>query len=359
MKAIYTKIAGKYYKIKQKTNIPTAVTAKIPGATSSVNTDSYNRVVTQTISINTLKHPGTKTNRENVDNMKKELLDQQITEIIEIPNKYKAHIDYSVFVDGREIDHNIQIKPVKHEDMVILLGIGTNDEDVFRRVKRFNDKIELRMTNRVPYGLMHNKKEDLSIKVHEISIYQEMIENDDNIHQSVYETPFTINSGIVRSELRDAKMIYSSSESGIEFEDLRIPFSPNRVEIDFGIILTDYNVVYDDTSINDILQYNIEQKYNPEPPNPPDEPNPPIIIPDGENKPIADGEYTPDEDGYYNYYERCQESTPYSLLVVEDLISDGVYDVDKMIRKNMVIQDIPDIEVGEYVIYRECIEYDF
>ena len=56
MKAIYTKIAGKYYKIKQKTNIPTAVTAKIPGATSSVNTDSYNRVVTQTISINTLKH---------------------------------------------------------------------------------------------------------------------------------------------------------------------------------------------------------------------------------------------------------------------------------------------------------------
>lgn len=360
MKAIYTKIADKYYRINQETSVPTRISSRVPGATSSVKFDSYNKIATQIVNINNLEIPGTKTNRELVNMMKKELEDNKITQIDSIVDVYKIHIDYTVFADGKEIDHNIQIKPISYEDLVILLGVGTNDENVFRRVKNFKDTLELRFRAKVPFGLIQKKNKNICVKINDISIYQCIKdESFGHVHNSIYETPYSTNSSLVRSELSNSIMIYSSLESGIEFEDLVIPFLPNRIEIMFSIILTDYIVVYDDTTIDDIIKYNIEQKYNPESPTPPEEEDPPIIIPDEDDKTDADGDYTPDEDGYYDYYERCQETTPNSLLVVEDLISDGSYNVNTMIKKSKVIKDIPDIEIGEYVIYRESIQYDF
>lgn len=359
MKAIYTKIKNKYYRINQDTKIPTAITARVPGANSSVRIDTNNKIITQYVSVNTLRHPGTKTNRELVNKMKEELLHRCVTEIDTIPNFYKIHIDYSIFVEGCEIDHNVQIKPIQHSDVAILLGIGTNDEDVFRRVKSFHTTVDLRMRNKVPYGVTAKKNSDVILKINDVSIYQATKEQSCGCaHQSIYETPFSVNSSTVRSDLDEMIMVYSSNFDGVEFEDLNIPFVPNKVELIFDMILTNFMVVYDNKTIEEILKYNLEQKYEPDIDTGLPLPDPPFIIPDPDPSVAGDGSMEPDEDGYSEYYERCQRTTPKGLLVVEDAISDGDYIVGQMIRKRKVIKDIPDITVGEYVIHREVIQYD-
>ena len=120
-------------------------------------------------------------------------------------------------------------------------------------------------------------------------------------------------------------------------------------------------VVYDDKTITDILIENIDKKYSEDtqptdPEAPSDGSEDDILIPDDDPKKPADGDYEPDENGYYDWYERCKLTTPNALLVVEDLISDASYNVNTMIKKSMVVQDIPDIEVGEYALYSESLD---
>jgi hypothetical protein len=76
------------------------------------------------------------------------------------------------------------------------------------------------------------------------------------------------------------------------------------------------------------------------------------VIPDSELYPDADGSEEPDENGWFDYYELCRSTTPCALQVVEDLIPDTIYDTHKMIRKKKVIKDIPNVTVGDFVIYR-------
>ena len=76
---------------------------------------------------------------------------------------------------------------------------------------------------------------------------------------------------------------------------------------------------------------------------------------DGEH-PAADGDETPDADGHFDWYERCNSTTPDALLVVANDTPDETYDKSKMIKIKYILADIPDIQVGEYVIYREGID---
>ena len=83
--------------------------------------------------------------------------------------------------------------------------------------------------------------------------------------------------------------------------------------------------------------------------------NEPSYDPDDGHKP-ADGSIEPDDDGHYDWYERCNSTTPYALLVVSDTIDHTSYVPEIMIKRSLVLADIPDIQIGEYVIYREGID---
>ena len=65
----------------------------------------------------------------------------------------------------------------------------------------------------------------------------------------------------------------------------------------------------------------------------------------------SDAYTSADNNGFYYYYERCIESNPGALLVVEDAIPDNKYDKNTMIRHSKVVLDIPDISTGDYVRY--------
>ena len=155
-------------------------------------------------------------------------------------------------------------------------------------------------------------------------------------------------------------MVYCTDNEGITFQDIGIGFQPRAIHIRMDITLDNFIVAYDDLNVIQILKENLALKYPVEDPGdievPDDDPNEGILIPGDDDKPVADGDFTPDEEtGYFDYYERCRATTPRALLVVENLIPDANYNELTMIRQRMVVKDIPDIKVGEYVVYRESL----
>lgn len=362
MKTVYTIINGKPYRVNQNTNVPTSITFRTPGASSSVSVDVNNKAVTQNITINTIKKPGTKSNAEMYANLVDMIITNKITEIRDIQNCYKVYIDYSVFENDQEVDHSIVFKPMEALDQAILLGVATNNECVFRRVKSFNPNIEFTLRNTMPHGIMGSSKKKYTLKINNVCIFEDFNRVLDP-HEATYEHPYAVASCTVDHFVEDMALIYSTENEGIDLAPVSLEFMPRKVGVKMNITLANYIVAYDDGEINKLLIQNIKNKYDEEHnPGKDDDidsgetggnPGEGGMIPSEDKKPDADGNYTPDEDGYYTFYERCRETTPKSLLVVEDLIPDSAYDVDSMIKISKVIKDVPDISVGEYVIFRE------
>lgn len=360
MKAIYTTIGNNVYRMQQNTAIPATLTCKAPGVSSSLSIDPYNKAITQNVYINELKRPNTKSNGELYEELIDYLKTQQITEIKEIQNLFKIYVDYSAYEDDREIEHSAVVRPITPTDRVVLLGVATNNECVYRRVKTFEPKIDFKLTNYLPHGIMKTQNSNYRLKIHNIVIFQDFSRNPE-VHESTYETAYRIGSSTIQSSLDNMRVIYATENAGIDIQEINIPFMPRTISIVLDVVLSNYVVVYDDNTINKVLIENIELKYPPvvdDPVIPENPEDPDFMLPEEETKPDGDGDYEPDDDGYFSYYERCVETTPNALLVVEDLIGDGYYNPETMVKISMVLPDIPDVEVGDYVIFRESLSYD-
>lgn len=354
MKAIYTVINNNVYRVNQKTSLPTSMTFKPSGASTVLNVDPRAKVIDQHITINTVKKPGTLSNSEMYDEMINHLMSKEITEVKMIENFFKIYIDYTMFEDGREIEHSTVIKPIKPIDKVALLGIATNNECVYRRVKTFDPKINFRVRNTLPFGIMQDKRSRYTFKINNIAIFQDFNSRNE-IHESTYEVPYGMASSTIQANLNEMVLIYATHNEGIDIQEINLDFVPRVVEVSMDIILGNYIVAYDHDAIDDILKENIKNKYPVDSDTDVDEPEEDegTLIPDDESNKEADGNYEPNEDGFFDYYEVCNKTTPGALLVVEDLMPDNIYDSTKMIRKSLLLKDLPDIEIGQYVIYRE------
>ena len=367
MKSIYTKIDGTYYQIEQNTNVPKEMTRPDPGVQSNVLFDAGMRSITQKISINTLDTRNISSNKELCRKMFDDLKSNKITEIEALPNRFKIFVDYAIIENDMVIDHSCVIRPVLPKDKIFPLGVAANNEAVYRRVKELSQDIEFRTRVEVPHGIMRRATNRASqeIRINNIILYIDR--NPVDIHESTYENPYGVNSVIMQGNIKDLIPIFSTDEMGYEFTPTKISFLPRTIKLDIDITFTDLIVVYNDSSVKDILIENFNEKYNPSEPEEPgdtpdtgdeDDPDRPIIPNPDNNKP-ADGDYTPDEDGLFDYYVVCTETTPDALQVVEDSIPDLLYDPETMIKKSMVIKDIPDIEVGMYVLYCEALDQSF
>lgn len=361
MKAIYTIVDNKVLRVAQDTAIPADNTFQAPGVSTTASVDAYQHTATEHIYINTFKKPGTKSNKEMYKELVNYLKTNKITEIPDIQNFFYLYIDYAIYQDNKEVSHNAVIRPIEPVDKMIPLGVATNNECVFRRCKTFNPTVELKVTNTLPFGITQRSQNKFRIKVHNIAIFEDTMIPHVN-YKSWNDCPVAIGSASINNSLSSSIMIYSTENAGFDIQPFNVNFTPNTVFFALDIVLADYVVVYDKRYIDDILIENINEKYNhpdSDPVVPDDDPtDPESEIQDDDIIPDADGDYDPDDNGYFDFYERCTEYNPNKLLVVEDLIRDGDYDVHTMVRKGKVIRDIPDIQIGEYVLYRESFVVD-
>ena len=161
MKSIYTILNSKIYRINQKTAVPEVTTFREPGVSTTSKEDPFNKDATLNIFINTLQCPGTKSNKELYHEMINLMREKRITEIPFIQNHFKIYVEYTIFEDRKEIDHQALMKPIDPIDKAYILGVATNNECVYRRVKTFNPKLEFTTKNSLPHGIMETPKHNI------------------------------------------------------------------------------------------------------------------------------------------------------------------------------------------------------
>lgn len=360
MKSIYTEINGKYYQMNQKSSIPLELVRPDAGINSKIVVDAGDKRLTQEIVINTMAATGIKSNKELYCRMIKHLKKSCITDIPVLPNFFKLYLDYTIYDGDREVDHSCIIRPVGPEDKILPLGVATNNETVYRRVKELHETIEIRTRVPVPVGITRKGscKGKYSLKINNIIVYLDTYGERDR-HESTYENPYGGNTSTMLGSLDTLLPIFSTDSEGYDFDITSVGFLPRVIKIDLDVILSNLIVAYTGDEVEKIIQDNLSQKY--------DKKDPEIdtgdgcgcgcegtLIPDPGTRPGADGKEDPDADGWYDYYERCTSTNPNRLLVVENSMKDSMFKEDKMVRQKDVIKDIPDIEVGEYVMYCEA-----
>lgn len=356
MKAIYTVLNRKIYRINQDTKEPKTLTSLPTNEHSVVSADTALKKVTASIFLSTMETNRIKSNKELYHCMKNTIEKEQITEIENIYNRYMMLIDYQMFDSKCEICHNVVTKPVDAADAAILLGVATNNELVYRRVKQFDPVIEFAVANQLPLGIMKTPDTEYHFKINDISLYQDTSSTPCCCHNSIYCTPYSADAcGTVVDALSGYVRIYSTAAAGLQISDIDINFIPKTIDLRVNFTLASLIVAYDDADVITLMQRIIDEKYHPRPDVDPDtgheHHHEGHLFPGKHDHKPADGDTTPDKDGWYDFYERCLSTNPQALLVVEDLIPDAVYKVRKMIKKKLVIKDIPNIQVGEYVRY--------
>lgn len=365
-KAIYAKIDKAYYQIDQSTQIPSQI-VRMRKPHSQIAFNETAREMTASVWLSGIETVDLQTNRGLYNRMIDDLKTNLTTEIPTISNQFLVYVDYSIYNDeGQEINHSCTTKRVDGFDAILALGTAFNNECVYRQVKTFDPKIVFSVTNHIPFGIMTSSyKKKYTLKINDICILQSIGKYTAecfNAHNSIYENSFDYQSHTIHTLLQDNIPIYSTAADGIDIGEFTVSFYPRKIVIDLHCFIANIIIAYDEQNVKDVLIENMNQKYpdpddpipDPDPdPGDPDDPTDPDDpdFPDPDEKPSADGEYEADENGFYHYYEKCRDTTPNALMVVEDELPDNKYYPDTMIHRKDVLADIPDIEVGDYVLY--------
>lgn len=381
MKAIYTLINDQYYYLKQNTAEPVNLSNQTPDTGAYVTIDANCGEVTESININTLSTDHLKSNAQLCNEMVDFIKKNKVKEMKTLYNFYKIYIDYAVYENGKMVDHSAVIKPITPEDKAVILGVGKNNECVYRRVKAFEHTISFSIRNTLPYGIISRQKGNYQLKIFSIALFEDKNYVSDDCHCSEYDHGYQVPSLSINTSIADMPMVYSSEKEKMEFEPICLSFIPRKVNIKLSLILANLITVYDRNTIDTILTTNNGGKnpYDGTTPETPDsgstggntgtggstggttggetggDKNPSKVVVDEEGSIVADGISEPDEDGWMDYYERCRKTTPHALTVVANDAPKDTFDHTTMIRQKNVIKDIPDIQVGECVVYRESI----
>lgn len=343
-KAIYTKIGKKYYRVNQSCSNPTSI-FKLSGTHSQMALIPSVHQVDSSIWINPISMNTIRTNMEEYNEMVEYLTENRITDVPTIGNKYLLFMDYSIYNEkGTEVNHNVVTKEIEASDVFYPLGVNQQSELIYKQIKSFNSELSFISKNCHPMGIMRDTSGDMyTMKINDIVLFQDML-HDSNCgdkHYSCQENCYACGSATIKSQIENMKKIFSTYDNGLIIAAVEVPYIPRKIVVNLRMAIDNTIVVYDDSVIKQILIENIYL-------NKQDEDN--ANIPDGEIYPPSDGSTT-EVNGKYDYYAKVASDTVGALIVVDDDVVGDDYDTSTMIHKSMVINDIPNIEINEYVKY--------
>lgn len=261
MKSIYAFIKnGGLFKLDQNPRVPSNAILSAPGISSNVEVDRSNLVLEENIKLNNINVPNMKSNRELYLELVDYLKQEGITEIETLYDHFQIYIDYSIWEGDHEIEHLAIIRPLKPIDKIMPLGVGKNNELVYRRVKTFNPVIEFGTRNYYPLGITQTNRKKYAFQIHNLAIFQ-ATEKPVNYHGSLCDTPFNVKSKTLCSTLDGMVTLFSTINEGITIQEARVDFTPRILRLRLDIILADMVVAYSDDEIKSILENNLELKY--------------------------------------------------------------------------------------------------
>lgn len=252
-KAIYTKVAGNYYKVNQDTNNPTEI-VRMPRTHAQMNTEPACKLVNTDIWINTIDGCNAYTNKELYDEMINTFRIDRLTSIPTIENHFVMYCDYSVYnEDGKEINHNAVTHQLNPKDAIYNFGVNRESELIYKQVKTFDASIALNVKNEYPMGIMRNMTQPrYTLHINDVSIYQDLVYTETDIHRST-----DLISSPISMVLGSMEKVYSTYENGMVISAVEVPFIPKKIVLNMHIALDNVIVVYDEQNIVDIVKENI------------------------------------------------------------------------------------------------------
>lgn len=369
MKAIYTKVGDSYYKLDADTTTPSNIIGNDSGTSSSITTEVANRTFAQTMTLNSLEGGELMSNKELYDEFITYLKENEITSLKTIPASYKLYIDYSMYYNGKEIEHSSVMQPVGYTDMIYPLGVSKDNETVYRRISQINKSLEFRLKVNIPHGISQSisTTQKYGFKINNVSLYYDTLNGADD-HESTYCNGYNGAHDIIPSSQETLIKAYSTADEGYNFAVANINYFPRKIVLNVKIILGNLIVAYSDEEVESIIggnknagceccdcnkkKANYIVKEKPEGGCERKKLNGHIVSTRKDaNRPAANGQTVPDENGMYDMYEKCSPINPDGLLVVTDNTADSIFDEPTMVRYSDVVADIPDIQVGDFVVY--------
>lgn len=337
MKAIYTIINKKIYNLVQSNQTPNQIIWPLLLNNASTSTTVCNRsqkAVKTNFYFTDFDSSNVKSNKEKSDEMIRILREDNVTEIDKVYNNYTVAVDYTIYdSDNCEISHSIAIKPMKNSDFIYPLGVNSDNECVYKQIKSLTVDLDWEVIDKLPYGIICNANKKTTLVINDISIYQDTHDSEDvNNHPSIYSHPFRCNSCTIDTSLENKILVYSTKKENIEIQPIIVDFKPRFFEASITFDLSNIIVIYDDETIKNILTENIKIRDG--------------LVDNNDAETSIDEE--PVEKTYV--YERSTNDNSLSVRVVEDAYPEEYFDSSTMVHKSDVLEDIPDITVGEYVI---------
>lgn len=349
-KTAFEYIDGKYYRLA---DTPSLDRGQLIECLETKNIMTFNESesrVISSITLNTINCCELKTNSELYNEFVSYLRKKRIRSLDRVYNRFMVYLDYSIYNrNGEEVKHDVASHEIIPDTTLYPLGVSEENELVYHVARLFNPTIEFTTKNKMPYGIMDtgNKKSRYTMMINDISIYQDKIDRVGK-HLSSQGNCYKYGSHTIRSSLENMVLVYSTNDNGISIQSIDVPYIPKKITLSIKILIDNMFIAYDDAEVDQILAENIDTPDIIIPSGP--------VIPEGDIKPIADGNMKPDENGFSDYYELARSTTPEAYKVVYDDIPDSEYDVHTMIRKYMVIADLPYIQIGDYVRYMKTLE---
>ena len=360
-KAIYTKVDGTYYKVIQDTNTPTTLFS-MPNTHCNMSIDPSTQKVNSRIWVNGICKSLISTNKEAYDEMVEELKSSSYLGIAQITNRFMLYIDYSVYdKNGNEVNHSVATKEVTPKDAIYPLGVDVDGNLMYKQIKQFTGEMNFAVKNSYPMGIMYSSNDEYKLIINDLVLYQDLVFTS----RSSENVCYAYGSHTIASTLKNLKKVYSTADNNVSIAAVEVPFIPREISLKINLALDNVIVVYDESVLSDIIVNNLIEyekgnsectcedcgencscgKCDDSDTGSSNEPE----IPEGEIYPKADSSRNPDNKNTYSYWDYSRAGVPGAVMVVEDDAED--YDNRFQIHISMVIEDIPDVEVGKFVRY--------
>lgn len=310
----------------------------------------------------------TKSNKDYYKEVQDYIKEMEIESMKSINDRYKIMVDF-VFMDrnGNVIDEGVRMYRLNSCDVGIINKLDNNDELTYRRAKVFRMRLPFRYDATPSFGI---RKESPSaayyFKINSIKVMADVYLPSNtadtfmmNLHSPLIDKTLSRKSQTIKTLSENMEEIYDSSKNSVSFNRLEFNRFPREILIDLELVMNNFFEVNSDETIKAILA---ENKNNDIPPVNPDNP--------GGND---DHHHHHDHNHHHHHHHGCEpdcgeynakwkrydESDPMKYLVVPADILDEELDETCMVKVNdpKLQKDIPDIEVGEYVYYKEYINW--
>lgn len=302
-------------------------------------------------------------NAELYEELKRCVRENRVTEMTKMGDTYKVFVDCVIYdAKKKVIEEGIKIHEIKAADCVRLLNVDSNNhcdyvhEKVFQMTLPFHFPV-------TKTGIVQQRQVPKYVRIRNITIMGELpsCENSNGIkklNQTLLDHTISPISPTIASAKENRVEIFNSY--AFDMGIIGLEKNVSTIELDIKVSLGGFVNVYDGgielESIFEEIKNIIEEENKPdENPNIPDTPG------DSDNS-NDDGDNSSDSDDneqsfYFEGYERCPENYAKAGLVVSDEdYANNTYSDILVYPYSDVVEDIADVQIGEYVKYVESIE---